>query len=175
VKQFVLISFLSIFLFNAIGYYFTFGIEDWNLKERMAELLSIKSDQKSLEAITVSLADFNSKIKSQSSFAANEYVWNGNLYDISSVTISGNEVNIKGYHDRDEEKLFSSLSKHFESSSNTSNSSDSKNILKEPVKYVTENLVKPLTCFGYSHSLFYAEYTVRENSGRFVLTPPPNA
>jgi hypothetical protein len=97
--------FLFLSLYLACGFYFAFNLARKELKAYYAEN---HNQPKQFQKITFSVSEFNRVIVDE-----NEFIIDGQMYDIVSRSIDNDSITVICYADRKEAEIFLNLAQHF--------------------------------------------------------------
>jgi hypothetical protein len=150
-------------------FYFFFDAAQVAVKTEAAERVA---SGRQLEVISMSLADFNAG-------KTDDEVWiGGSLYDISSYSVSGNEVQVTVFHDKGEEVLVKSVVSAFDQNDQPGTTHQ---IGKRHAVTFNDGkiLIRPfsLSFVPFQNSTPYTLFTEPgvNQLCPYVATPPPNA
>ena len=167
VKRIAILSLLTLFLFNIIGYYFVFLVVD---SENRNEIQGALIHDTSLQTIRISKSELKNVILKD---GGKEIEVNGEMYDVLSVSTDGDFLVFKCVNDKNERNLFSVLDKQVKNNSD-SNSPEKKQ------NDSTKNPVKELFCFeknNFVSNFLFVEFPAINGKLQTVnlslLSPPP--
>ena len=137
-KRISSLLFLSLFLFNSIGYYFVFLLSDSNNREEIRHSLSKDA---SLEIIRIHRSEL-----ATISFKDNgkEFSLHGEMYDLKSRSEKGDFIFLVCMHDKKETQLLAGLDAHVKYTTDSKSPTDKKqnNSSKNPVKDLFLNTIQ---------------------------------
>jgi hypothetical protein len=159
---------LSLFLYNIVGYYFSYSVLNWENSSQMS--LNIKSSN-NLETLQIKKSELNNVI-----FSDNEMSYQGEIYDVKKISSNGDYILVQCLHDKKEETLFADLDKQIQnnldaksSSTDHQGKSGQKNIVKD---YFFS--VDGISFYNASHhAIFKAVDPLIHSFVASLSTPPP--
>ncbi len=165
-KRLVLLFILTLFIFNISGYYFLFLFLDSENRNEMQYDLVYET---SLQTIRISKSEQKNIIMREN---GKEISYNGENYDVKSISEEGDFIMFKCISDKNENNLVAQLSKNLKNNSN-SNSSEKKQSIN-PAKdlfFYTKNI------FSVSASEFVFPVADCQLPTAYlaVFSPPPKA
>lgn len=133
-KKLAVFAFLSIFLFNSVGYYIVFLINQTEVKKEMAYQMKFGVSSLKIATFTFNknqLANIVWQKKNK------EFYHNNKLYDVVSINEINSSIVIQCISDIEEENLFEDLEKHidtFIASNESKKKSNSKKLTDHVIK-----------------------------------------
>ncbi len=100
---------LSIFLFNAVGYYFVYKAAQYQIKYEMQSEIKQGADNNEFETLTISKNNLHYVEWLET---GKEMRYNNKLYDIVKCTETSSAVTFYCINDTKEESLFANLEEH---------------------------------------------------------------
>jgi hypothetical protein len=104
VKKIFSILLLFLFLFNTLGYYFVFKVNQSIIQSEIRGMISSGLLNVKYTLVTVDHPESNPQFKMMDH---NEFTYCGQLYDIVSASVKGNTTWFYCYNDKQEERLIS--------------------------------------------------------------------
>ena len=175
-KKLLSILFLFIFLFNLAGYYVVFTIMQQSAKRDMKAFIKKNPETDELEKVVISSKEMSSSAIFKFT-DDNEFIYNGELFDVVSKTTDGDNTVFYCLDDRNEEKLFAGLNEHIKN--NCDQNSASKNLSLQLIK----NIIKEALPDNYSEmkpsqyiTFLYSDFNpILHKQFIQVIAPPPKA
>lgn len=131
VKRIASALILSLFLYNIIGYYFSFSVLDLENRYEMSRLVQ---NEKNLQTIRIHKSEIKNLIFTDNE---KEMSYNGEMYDIKDKSQDGDYIVFHCMNDKNETEMMATLDKNIQNNIDTKSSSEkkqnsiSKNILKD--------------------------------------------
>jgi hypothetical protein len=124
---------LTLFLYNIIGYYFSYSILH---SENSAQMTIALQNSSSLEKLRIKKSELKTAIFSKDE---KEISYNGETYDVKDISVEGDYLVLQCLHDKQEEVLITNLDKQTQNNLDTKSSptnngpekSGQKNIVKD--------------------------------------------
>src|ERR1035437_7025172 len=168
VRRTVSLLLLSIFLYNIIGYYFSFSVLDLQNRYEMSRLVR---NEKNLQTIRIHQSEIKNIVFGEDE---KEMSYNGEMYDIKDRSQDGDCMVFHCMNDKNETKLLTNLDKHIQNNIDTKSSSEKKQ------NSFSKNPIKDLFCMKQnvlvSDFSFFAFPTVNcklQTVNLPFLSPPP--
>ena len=170
VKRIASALILSVFLYNIIGYYFSFSV--LNLENRY-EMNQLVKNGKNLQIIRIHKSEIKNVVFAD---AGNEMSYNGEMYDIKDKSQDGDYIVFHCMNDKNENELLANLDKHIQNNIDTKSSSEkkqnsvSKNILKDYLLSKKQSIVLSSIkfCFPAAVRVLPSDVTIP------FFSPPPS-
>lgn len=154
-KKLIALFFILVFLFNSMGYFVVFQLEQFAAREEMRSNIDLGVFDSRITVLSINNTLLSNTNSSFQKFG-NEFIYNGQLYDIVKSENKGNETVFYVLNDQKEEHLFASLENHFQS--HQEGTTDSKH--PAPNKKLGKNLVKAY----FFQNIAVLAFNLRENS-----------
>ncbi|MFH0864706.1 MAG: hypothetical protein V1904_00825 [Bacteroidota bacterium] len=160
-----------LFLFNIMGYYTAFLIQRAQLKKEMKAYIKSDAGAENLQKLFIPVVQFAASVDF---IEDNEFIYNGELYDLVKKETSDSVIILYCINDKKEQLLLETAREHFsrnhdENSSTNNNSSVLKNIIKEALpenpNFITYSVCHITQGTNYS-SLIITQYIA-------ITSPPP--
>ena len=175
-KRALIFSLLAFTIWNYIGFYGYFHLEQSKVRKELKKKLKLSYSKEELKVFLFQPSD----LKKLKWHKANEFEWNGGLYDIVySDTLSNHQIQFQCISDKQETVLFAKL--------NMLVSNDVSNDNHPPVRLWKVQNVLPLICenivlkwelFDYSdlNQKVSTPYIFsKKDYKKHLLSPPPQA
>lgn len=170
-KTFIILVLISIF-FNEVGYFFYYSYQQYLVKKEVKEELLANIPSNLLEEI--SLDDNKDKINWKDD--GEEFLLNGQMYDIQKTIIKNGKTFFYCLNDTKETALIKKISTAAHRNSNRSSSEKNKHVLKLQVNdylvYTTETGIG-LPVISQPFFVHFNEKPLA--ASQEIITPPPRA
>lgn len=168
-KKLLVLLLLSTFLYNQVGYFIAFKLEQYEVRKEIKRRLKNSVPQGELTIIAV---NSNNRHEIQWVKEGKEFIYNDSFFDVVKLEENGDEIIYHCINDTQEKQLFVDLDKHVRDHMDT-NSTDHKHSHKHTIKnYFTESIqVQFFTDFITVDFPSFSE-TLSERFGKKSVPPP---
>jgi uncharacterized protein (UPF0333 family) len=171
-KKIFSLVFLIIVLFNVVGYFIVFKVEQFQVKSEIKSAIRAGLSTEALVIINIDKSDAGSIEWME---FGEEFRFKDNLYDVVKYTETKKTITYYCINDSREESLFSNLTEHINIHVATNNAQkDSKKLNKHVIKLyflTVQQSVLPATCMFINlppKTIIFASATIKK-----LIPPPP--
>ena len=167
-KQIASILLLFLFLYNIIGYYFSFFVLNLENKYEMSQIVH---NEKNLQTIRIHKSENKNIVFADDE---KEMSYNGEMYDIKDKSRDGDYIVFHCLNDKKENELIANLDKHIQNNIDTKSSSEKKqnSSSKNPITDLF-CMKKNILIFDFSFFAFPDLNCKLQTINLSFLAPPP--